>query len=67
MSAPRKKQLKQLLRERLQKTIPEGTGAEIKNLCDALYTLEGKDRKEGRHGPKNLTVRFQGDADEYSM
>ena len=67
MSAPSKKQLKQMLRERLQKTIPEGTGAEIKNLCDALYTLEGKDRKEPNHGPKELTVRFEGDADEYGM
>lgn len=64
-----KPHLRRLLRERIAATIPEGSGAEIKNLCEALYTLEGKGAApEGRgSGPKALTVRFEGEADDYSQ
>lgn len=63
-----KPQLRRLLRDRIAATIPEGSGAEIKNLCDALYVLEGKGQpaQAGSTGPKALTVRFVGDALEYS-
>lgn len=65
-----KPQLRRLLRDRIAATIPEGSGAEIKNLCDALYVLEGKGQGQpaqaGSTGPKSLTVRFIGDAEEYA-
>lgn len=65
-----KPQLRHMLRDRIAKAIPEGSGAEIKNLCDALYVLEGKGQGQpaqtGSTGPKALTVRFIGDAEEYA-
>ena len=65
-----KPKLKSMLRDRIAATIPEGSGAEIKNLCDALYILEGKGQgpaQEGGTGPKSLTVRFVDDVDEAAM
>ena len=64
-----KPQLRRMLRDRIAKAIPEGSGAEIKNLCDALYVLEGKSQpaQAGSTGPKALTVRFVGDAEDYSL
>ena len=63
---PSDEELLQLLRQRIEATIPEGTGAEIKNLCDALWSLEG--RPAGRKSPEGpLTVRFVGEAEEYSL
>jgi hypothetical protein len=64
-----KPQLRRMLRDRIAKAIPEGSGAEIKNLCDALYVLEGKGQpaQAGSTGPKALTVRFIGDAEDYSL
>lgn len=65
-----KPQLRRMLRDRIAKAIPEGSGAEIRNLCDALYVLEGKGQGQpaqaGSTGPKALTVRFIGDAEEYA-
>lgn len=65
-----KPQLRRMLRDRIAQAIPEGSGAEIKNLCDALYVLEGKGQwqpaQAGSAGPKALTVRFIGDAEEYA-
>ena len=59
-----KPHLRRLLRDR----IPEGSGAEIKNLCEALYTLEGKGAAPQAQdsGPRALTVRFEGEAADYS-
>lgn len=66
-----KPQLRRMLRDRIAQAIPEGSGAEIKNLCDALYVLEGKGQGQpaqaGSTGPKALTVRFIGDAEDYSL
>jgi hypothetical protein len=64
-----KPQLRRMLRDRIAKAIPEGSGAEIKNLCDALYVLEGKGQpaQAGSTSPKALTVRFVGDAEDYSL
>lgn len=63
-----KPQLRRMLRDRIAAAIPEGSGAEIKNLCDALYVLEGKGQpaQAGSTSPKALTVRFIGDAEEYA-
>lgn len=65
-----KPQLRHMLRDRIAQAIPEGSGAEIKNLCDALHVLEGKGQGQpaqaGSTGPKALTVRFIGDAEEYA-
>lgn len=64
---PSKATLRRLIRERIAATIPEGSGAEIKNLCEALYTLEGKGQgQEARPGPTRLTVSFDREAAEYS-
>lgn len=64
-----KPQLRRMLRDRIAATIPEGSGAEIKALCDALYTLEGKGAAPQAQdsGPRKLTVRFEGDAADYSL
>ena len=64
-----KPHLRRLLRDRIAATIPEGSGAEIKNLCEALYTLEGKGAAPQAQapGPQRLTVRFEGDAADYSL
>lgn len=68
-SSNSKPHLRRLLRDRIAATIPEGSGAEIKNLCEALYTLEGKGAAtEGQQtSPNGLTVRFIGEAEEYSL
>ena len=64
-----KPHLRRLLRDRIAAAIPEGSGAEIKALCEALYTLEGKGAtpQAQASGPRKLTVRFEGDADDYSL
>lgn len=66
-----KPQLRRMLRDRIAQAIPESSGAEIKALCDALYVLEGKGQwqpaQAGSTGPKALTVRFIGDAEDYSL
>jgi hypothetical protein len=62
-----KPHLRRLLRDRIAATIPEGSGAEIKNLCEALYTLEGKGAAPQAPGPQRLTVRFEGEAADYSL
>lgn len=66
-----KPQLRRMLRDRIAQAIPEGSGAEVKNLCEALYVLEGKGQGQpaqaGSTGPKSLTVRFVGDAEDYSL
>lgn len=67
---PSKATLRRLIRERIAATIPEGSGAEIKNLCEALYTLEGKGEGKARSAetsPRRLTVRFEGAAEDYSL
>lgn len=66
--APTRQQLHAQLRRRIAATIPEGSGAEIKNLCEALYTLEGKGAtpQAQNSGPQRLTVRFEGEAADYS-
>lgn len=66
--APTRQQLHAQLRRRIAATIPEGSGAEIKNLCEALYTLEGKGAAPQAQdsGPQRLTVRFEGEAADYS-
>lgn len=67
---PSKAQLRRMLRERIAAAITsEGSGAEIKNLCDALYTLEGKGQPQPeRQGkPRPLRVIFEGDAEDYSL
>lgn len=66
---PSRQQLHAQLRRRIAATIPEGSGAEIKNLCEALYTLEGKGAAPQAQGsgPQSLTVKFVGDADDYSL
>lgn len=63
-----KPHLRRLLRDRIAATIPEGSGAEIKNLCEALYTLEGKGATPQAQdsGPRAVTVRFEGEAADYS-
>ena len=64
---PSKATLRRLLRDRIAATIPEGSGAEIKNMCEALYTLEGKGQgQEIKSTPQRLTVSFQGEAEDYS-
>lgn len=66
--APTRQQLQAQLRRRIAAAIPEGSGAEIKNLCEALYTLEGKGTAPQAQdsGPRALTVRFEGEALDYS-
>lgn len=62
-----KPHLRRLLRDRIAATIPEGSGAEIKNLCEALYTLEGKGAAPQEPATaRNVTVRFEGEAADYS-
>lgn len=65
-----KPHLRRLLRDRIAATIPEGSGAEIKNLCEALYILEGKGQGQppgGSTGPKPLTVKWAEGVEEYSL
>lgn len=64
--APTKRQLHKLLRARIAAAITEATGAEIRNLCDALFILEGKGKDDPEQRQK-LTVRFEGEADDYSL
>lgn len=69
-SGPTKPQLRRLLRERLAAAIPEGSGAEVRNLCDALRILEAKPEAQARGQggtPRPLTVRFEGGADDFSL
>lgn len=64
---PSKATLRRLLRDRIAAAIREGSGAEVKNLCDALRTLEAKAAQpEAAAGPQRLTVSFIGDAAEYA-
>lgn len=66
-----KPHLRRLLRDRIAATIPEGSGAEIKNLCEALYILEGKGQGQtaaaGGTGPHALTVKWGEGVEEYSV
>jgi hypothetical protein len=56
-----------MLRDRIAAAIQgDGSGAEIKNLCDALYTLEGRGKEEPTK-PGPLVVRFVGDAEQYAL
>lgn len=63
---PTKKQLHAQLRRRISAAIPEGSGAEIRNLCDALFILEGRGKNDPEEHQK-LTVSFDGDAEDYSL
>ena len=66
---PSKPTLRRMLRERIAAAIQsDSSGAEVKNLCDALYTLEGRGQGTGDSTarPRPLRVIFEGDADEYS-
>lgn len=64
---PSKKTLQRMLRDRIAAAIQgDGSGAEIKNLCDALYTLEGRGKEEPTK-PGPLVVRFVGDAEQYAL
>jgi len=66
-----KPHLRRLLRDRIAAAIPEGSGAEIKNLCEALYILEGKGQGQppagGSTGPRALSVRWGEGVEEYSL
>ena len=54
--------LRRALRLRLAAEIPEGTGAQIKNLCEALLILEGANKLGADMKSDNkLVVRFVGD------
>ena len=67
---PSKAQLRKLLRERIAAAIQgDSSGAEVKNLCDALFTLEGRGQAqpERQARPQPVTVRFVGEAEEYSL
>lgn len=69
-SSPTKPQLRRMLRERIAVAIPEGSGAEVRNLCDALRILEAKPDAPGRGQggtPRPLVVHFEGEADDYSV
>jgi len=63
-----KPHLRRLLRDRIAAPIPAGGGGETKNPCEALYTLEGKGAAPQAQdsGPRALTVRFEGEAADYS-
>lgn len=65
MRTPTERQLSKLLRARIAAAVPEGTGAEIKNLVEAYCRLRDA-TGQGPEGPRSLTVRFEGDADDYS-
>lgn len=68
MAVRSREELAALLGDRIAEAIPKGSGAEIKNLVDAWCKLteaqaEGSGTGAGAGG---LTVRFLGDALEYS-
>ena len=66
MRTPSTKQLDRLLRCRIKTAIQDGTGAEIKNLVDAFCALD-KATGEAHRSEQAFTVRFEGDAEDYSL
>lgn len=66
MAVRSREELAALLGDRIAAAIPEGSGAEIKNLVDAWCKLSETQAEGSSTGPRELTVRFQGDALEYS-
>lgn len=66
MAVRSREELAALLGDRIAAAIPEGSGAEIKNLVEAWCKLTEAQAEGSSTGPRELTVRFQGDALEYS-
>jgi hypothetical protein len=62
-----REELAALLGDRIAAAIPEGSGAEIKNLVDAWCKLIEAQAEGSGTGPGELTVRFVGDARDYSQ